>query len=396
MDRAGGARGPDALVLGGDYTGLGVARSLGTCGVRVVIAAPPGDFACRSRFVRRAINPPETGEPASVLAAARAAGLEHAVVIPCTDLWCEAVSSSSSEEFGLVDAMPAPDTTAVLLDKDRLAETLRRLAIPYPETFRVDRQEDLAVMDGDERTWMLKPRSSQRFLRIFGRKAFVVGDRAAAEQRLDACLRSGLSMTLQEYVPGPPTAHVFVDGFIDRDGVVRARFARRRLRMYPRDLGNSSSGVSISLDEIPDAVHHLEELLADLRYRGIFSAEFKQDAGNGSHKLLEVNCRPYWYVDFPRRCGVNLCLMAYHDALGEPVPTVDRYRTGELFGFPAVELRALVDEWRRGGRSSVALGAGLAGLLRLPLQVDDPLPALTRLAREVRTVASRSAAATAA
>src|SRR5438046_2545616 len=86
--------------------------------------------------------------------------------------------------------------------------------------------------------------------------------------------RSGASV-LQEDVPGPVTSHYFVDGFVDRDGRVLARFARRRLRMWPPYFGNNSYIVSIPLADVEDAVTMLERLLAGLRYRGIFSAEFK-------------------------------------------------------------------------------------------------------------------------
>jgi len=47
----------------------------------------------------------------------------------------------------------------------------------------------------------------------------------------------------------------------------------------------------------------------------VFSAEFKFDERDGLFKILEVNARPWWYVDFAARCGVDVCRMAYRDAL---------------------------------------------------------------------------------
>ena len=239
-------------------------------------------------------------------------------------------------------------------------------------------------MDTGTRRWILKPCSSQRFHQVFQQKGFMVDDRHTAEKRFASCVQFGLSMILQEYIPGAPAAHVFVDGFIDQSGIVRAWLARRRLRRYPPDMGNSSSGVSIPIGELRDYVVRLEELLVSLQYRGIFSAEFKHDRADGQYKLLEVNCRPYWYVDFARRCGVNLCLMAYRDALGLPVATLNDYRVGAHFGFAAIELRALIDEYKRGALSRPGLAAGLVGLARLPFRPDDPLPAVFRVAKSPR------------
>ena len=60
-------------------------------------------------------------------------------------------------------------------------------------------------------------------------------------------------------------------------------------------------------------------LLARVNYRGIFSAEFKRDARDGQYRILEVNTRAWTYVEFASRCGVNVCEMAWQDALGLPV-----------------------------------------------------------------------------
>ena len=52
--------------------------------------------------------------------------------------------------------------------------------------------------------------------------------------------RRGLDVMLQEYIPGPPTCHYMVEGFVDRIGRPVARFVRQRLRMFPPDFGDST------------------------------------------------------------------------------------------------------------------------------------------------------------
>ena len=87
----------------------------------------------------------------------------------------------------------------------------------------------------------------------------------------------------------------------------------------------------------------------------MFSAEFKLDPRDGRFKLLEVNTRPWWYVDFAARCGVDVCTMAYRDALGEGVDTVESYRTGVVCVYPYMDLsacQALRRSGRRGRRRS--------------------------------------------
>jgi predicted ATP-grasp superfamily ATP-dependent carboligase len=78
----------------------------------------------------------------------------------------------------------------------------------------------------------------------------------------------------------------------------------------------------------------LERLLAETDYRGIFSAEFKLDLRDRVFKLLEVNTRAWWYVEFAARCGVDVCSMSYRDALDQDVENEDSYRIGRTCVYP--------------------------------------------------------------
>jgi predicted ATP-grasp superfamily ATP-dependent carboligase len=184
-------------------------------------------------------------------------------------------------------------------------------------------------------------------------------------------------MMLQEYIPGPPTNHYFIDGFVDRFGVVRAMFARRRLRMNPPDFGNSTLMVSIPLSEIADAAASLQKLLSHLRYRGIFSAEFKRDERSGVFNIIEVNARPWWYVEFAARCGVNVCALALADALGERVQTISRYETGRRCVFPYYDLDAVRGEMRAGRTNFIGWARSWLGAYQPVFRWSDPAPALT-------------------
>jgi D-aspartate ligase len=107
-----------------------------------------------------------------------------------------------------------------------------------------------------------------------------------------------------------------------------ACFSRRRLRMFPPDFGNSTYMRSVPVEETIGAVESLERLWRAIGYKGIFSAEFKQDPRDSKFKLLEVNARPWWYIEFALLCGVNVAEMAYRDALEQPYQPVTKYRVG--------------------------------------------------------------------
>src|SRR6185436_8584850 len=135
---------------------------------------------------------------------------------------------------------------------------------------------DVAVLDSvsdeDIASSFLKPANSGRFSAIYNVKAVRPQNRAQAQALFSEAAGRGLELMLQEFVPGPPTAHYFLDGFMDRRGRVCGMLARRRLRMHPADFGNSTLTESIPLEEIRDAEESLRRLLSGIGYRGVFSA----------------------------------------------------------------------------------------------------------------------------
>ena len=120
----------------------------------------------------------------------------------------------------------------------------------------------------------------------------------------------------QEYVPGTAVEPLFRRRLPRPDKAADGPFrasshahlsARFRQQLVLR---------SIPLAEMSTAaVDSIVESRPSLDYRGIFSAEFKRDARNGEFSILEVNTRAWRYVEFAARCGVNVCAMAYEDAL---------------------------------------------------------------------------------
>lgn len=343
-----------ALVLGARTTALGVIRTLSRAHIpNYLVSRAPG-FLVWSRWYRTfpagGQNAPEPGGLENWL---RALPLKSAVLLPCADDWVWHVAALSPvlrERFP--SSVSEPAAIASLVDKGRFANLVRELQIPHPRTILIDSSEQVeSLPDGDLGDFFLKPRNSQEFSARYGFKAFRPRDRGSLRRFVRDASEHGIPLMLQEYIPGPPTAHWFVDGFIDRSGAVLAMFARHRLRMYPSDFGNSSLHVSVPISEVRPAADALGTLLRDLKYRGIFSAEFKYDARDRQFKILEVNARPWWYIDFAARSGVDVCRLAYRDALQLPCKPVDTYLTGRRCVTLDLDWKAYF-ELRRAGQIS--------------------------------------------
>jgi predicted ATP-grasp superfamily ATP-dependent carboligase len=277
-----------------------------------------------------------------------------------------------------VAPLEAVDT---LVDKSRFRATLERLGLPQPRTHDLSSLEDLErVSDDLLASSFLKPVGSQEFFARFGVKAFMTTGRPDARAKLATCIGEGFEMMLQEYIPGPPINHYFIDGFVDRDGVCRARFARQRLRMSPPDFGNSTLMISVPLPDVAEAADTLDALFADICYRGIFSAEFKRDERDGQFKLIEVNARPWWYVEFAARCGVSVCELAVQDALGRKVDTIARYEVGRVCVYPYYDREAVRVERAAGRLSARDWMRSWVGPYQPVFRWSDPLPAAGEIA----------------
>jgi predicted ATP-grasp superfamily ATP-dependent carboligase len=172
-----------------------------------------------------------------------------------------------------------------------------------------------------------------------------------------------------------------VDGFADRDSRVRAVFARQRVRMYPRDFGNSTTMRSIPLSDVRPAVDSVERLIRETGYRGVFSAEFKRDDRDGIFKVLELNARPWWYVEFAARCGVDVCAWAYTAALGLPAPNPRPYVLGAICTYPYYDFYAVRSLRREGKATWGDFFRTLIGAQQPVFRWSDPLPGLWEAAR---------------
>lgn len=371
---------PSALpvvLLGGGVSTLGAQRTLGRAGHTAYVAGQLQAMNRRTRW-HRELPDPHPREPDELPAWLDRLSLDRAVLLPCSDDWALAVASLDPERRERFPAsVPTPDTIRTLVDKARFAETVMELGTPHPWTRLVDGPADVDdVPPSRLANLFLKPRDSQSFMRDFGVKALHLASAEEARERIAEVTAQGHRIILQEYLPGPPSYHYFIDGFIDRTGAVKALFARQRLRMYPPSFGNSTCMRSVPVAEVQPAADSLVHLLTSLGYRGMFSAEFKLDPRDARYKLLEVNARAWWYVEFAAQCGVDVCEMAWRDAQELPVSEVGTYRLRRAMVYPYTDYFACRMQRGDGRLSLWGWATSWAGALQPIFHPLDPWPSV--------------------
>jgi predicted ATP-grasp superfamily ATP-dependent carboligase len=378
------------IVVGAGLSALGAIRLLGRAGIPAYCYGA-AQIEARSRWYRPAPGcDTVSARPERLASYLLQAPFETAVLLPASDAAVRAIATLPESLVWRFPASVSPIKVAEqITDKARFAEALERLAEPGPRTWRIDGVSDIAALaEADLEGAFLKPVDSASYMAAFGVKGTRVASREDAMAKAERALSEGHRMVLQEYIPSIDSSgrrgdHVLIDGFIDRHGNMTAMFARRRQRMFPLDFGNTSAMISIPIEEVAGAAQSLARIATGLGCRGIVSGEFKQDPRDGVYKLLEINSRVWWFVEYAGRCGVDLCTMSYRDALGEEIEPIGTYKVGAKFFHAYYDYHAL-RALHREGRFGWAQVASWIGAQEPTFNWSDPLPAIADAAQRLR------------
>jgi len=146
--------------------------------------------------------------------------------------------------------------------------------------------------------------------------------------------------------------------------------------MYPPRFGNSSSMVTVPLEEARPAADALERIVATIPLRGMFSAEFKRDEDDGVFRILEVNARAWWYIEFAARAGMDVASMTYDAALGRAVRGPDDYEVGRRLVYPYFDYSACLQEATSRTRAVGRMIRDWWGADQPVFRFSDPVPSV--------------------
>jgi len=382
-------REPGALVIGGDYRGLGIARSLGRRGVRVTVAQHDDRIAGFSRYARRRLRWSVTSDEAQVDALSRVAeheGLEGSVLFPTDDRVAAIVSRNHEVLSRAYRLTTSPwEQYSVAQDKRLTYARATEAGLAVPKTWYTETVEEVAALDL-EYPVILKPASGEHDNPITQVKAWRVDDRDALLARYQeaiAFLARGHVM-IQEVVPGGGACQLAFAAAC-RDGEAGAFLAVRRARQVPMDFGRASTFVE-TVDD-PEVVEQGLRLVSALGLTGLVEVEFKRDPRDGCLKVLDVNARAWGWHSIGARAGVDFPFVAYRLALGEPVERA-RGRAGVRWVRLSTDVPTAAKEILAGRMNAREYLRSLRPPLEGPISAfDDPLPALV----EVPTVAWHAA-----
>lgn len=320
-----------AFVLGvGTPNGIGVIRSLGRVGIRVVAVDHRDDAAgLGSRYARPVVVPDPAGRPGDALEAllGEAPEGEKEVLYPTSDAFVLFLSRFRAElEERYRFCVPSRRILEGMVDKRLQYQEAMRVGAPLPPTFFPrDMAEVEEAADRLQYPAFIKPHLSHLWYQRFGNKGFKVTSPGELRERYREVFRSGLGALVQTIIQGPNTNHVKVCAYYGQNGGRHALFLTRKIRQYPVEFG---VGTVMESFHDPQVQRIGLDLFEAFGYRGIGSIELKKDERTGQYMLIELNPR-LWAQNIQATCaGVNFPLIQYLDVTGQPVGPGPDWRDG--------------------------------------------------------------------
>ena len=351
--------GVPALVMNMHITGLTVTRSLARAGVQVLgLDKEPGGLGQHSRHLAalgRVPGPEEDVALRDHLLALGPTFHDRPVLFACNDDWVLALSRHRAELEPFYRFTWSPyEVVQRALSKTELYRACEARGIAVPRSWFLDEDEPESVAEKVPYPCVLKPDDSRGFYNAFQAKVFVVHGPDEFLERYAEARALGLSLVAQEWVETEPGGFWSVCSYLSQDGTPRGVFTGRKLEQWPPDFGTSCLA---DAQWDPALAAAGVTALQELGYGGISEIEFVQDASTGRHLLLDANTRPWKWIGLPIAAGVDLPLLAYRDAIGDPF-TAPQQREGTRWVFlrdylPLVRARAATvheaavtkDEW---------------------------------------------------
>lgn len=370
-----------AVLLGGAYGTLALARSLKRAGVQVWLVADATRCASYSNAVYRVIRWAGADDLRAIAALEDIAGkngLGGSILIPAADPEVRLVAQNHERLSRLFTVM-TPDWERLrwACDKTLAYQRAQNLGLGVPRVYGRDMLEDPELRDL-QFPLVLKPSMRLRENRFTAERGWRVDDKATFRDRYrSACEFVGADQVIaQQMIPGDGEHQLSYAGLWS-SGEPAVGFTARRLRQYPVEFGSTSTYVV--MDDLPEVKAAAETFLRSIHHHGLVEVEFKHDPRDGILKLLDVNPRPWNWLGLAEAAGIDLGMGVARVASNLPVSKVNA-RAGVAWMFVARDVVVAARSGLLRPTRILAYAATWARVRKLAcLSWRDPVPGIVDL-----------------
>lgn len=371
------------VVVGGDYQGLEIVRSLGRRKVPVCIIDDEHSIAHFSRYTTHAVAVEKLRDERqtvdTMLEIGRRLGLKGWVLYPTRD---ETVAAFARYRSMLTEwfRVPTPgwETIQWTWDKRNTYRLANELGIPTPKTWYPRDEDELKQITIDP-PMVVKPAIKEHFVYATKAKAWRANNQTELRELFQrAVVQVGPGeVMIQDLIPGDGRQQFAFCAFF-KEGRAVGSMVVRRSRQHPQEFGRASTFVETI--ELPLLEALSERFLRAINYYGLVELEYKLDPRDGQYKLLDVNARTWGYHSLGSGAGVDFSYLLFADQLGEPLQPC-RGRAGVRWIRLITDVPTGVLEIFGGRQDWRGYLRSLKGFnVESVFSLEDPLPGLVELA----------------
>lgn len=370
-------------MVGGDFQGLGIVRSLGRRAIPVCIIDDERSISPFSRYATHAVRVPDLRDERrtieAVLDVGEQFGLHGWVLYPTRDETVAAFSRHRNQ-LSEVFRVPTAHWSAVqwAWDKRNTYRLAAQLDIPTPRTLYPENQDEVEEIAGDL-PLVIKPAIKEHFVYATKAKAWRVDSRNDLLSRFREASRlvGPGEVMIQELIPGDGRQQFSYCAFF-KGGKPLSTMVVRRWRQHPPEFGRASTFVETIDLPILEALS--ERFLRAIDYYGLAELEYKLDSRTGEYKLLDFNARTWGYHSVGYRAGADFPYLLFADMVGKPVPSC-RASTGVFWIRLVTDVPTGLMEILRGRLNWRAYLRSLRSFhVESVFSREDPKPGLVELA----------------
>jgi D-aspartate ligase len=313
----------EAVVFGLYETGLGVIRSLGKTGIKLIGIDYKKDVAWYSRYVKPLKCPhPIKSEKAFInWVKENFSNTENKKpIFICADDFLMVISKNRKffESFFLINLVNH-NLLLNISDKYQQSVLVRKTGIQVPATYLISDSESLeSIKKRLNYPVFLKGKDVNEWReKISGSiKGFKINNQQELDEQMKQILLNKITVIAQEIIQGPDIHHYKYCCYISQSGKISSEFTLRKIRQNPAHFGIGSVVESIYCDEL---LLLGRQLIKGLNFHGIASVEFKRDERDGKFKLIEINPRYWQQNSLTTFCGINFAFINYLDLIGSEI-----------------------------------------------------------------------------
>ena len=311
-----------AVIIGGDFQGLGILRSLARQKVPTYLLDEGLCIGRFSRYTQKFTRCPSVKQEARffnfLTDLARKEDLRGWLIYPNDDetVCFLAKHKEQLEEYYRVMTL-SWDVVRFAYEKKLTYQLAEKIGIAIPQTFYPRNAEELEQLD-IEFPVIIKPSVKEPFYSKTRKKAIRANDREHLRQEFTkaASIISSSGLMVQEMIPGGPSC-LFSVGSLYKNGEFLGKVVARRTRQHPMDFGHATTYAETM--DIPELEESTKKILGAMDFYGLSEVEFMLDPRDGRYKLLEINARAWGWHTLAIGAGVDLPYLSYQDMLGVEV-----------------------------------------------------------------------------